>query len=321
MVETEIARRKDARLENTYEYLDDLHIRHRGLTEDQQNALCFLFDLYREYQESLKNGGQESADWEDVQQLTLNELHGHKLQRSYDAIFIDEAQDFSPQMMEIVKRLIRPGGYLFMCDDPVQCLWREFNWREKHIHPDKEETLSYPLRTTQSIMNVAQGLLDAEPKMKSDHDWNTYPSPKHENVDIGNMPDLIPCGDNAEEQRVVEQIVRNTLEKVTELDGIAILCPTSYQSEAWSKLDWIAETNTYVSHFNRIKGLEFDVIIIPHLETLLNYKQSIDQTRIILPLRKLFVAVTRARRYLHVTYTGQLPTQLRVLEHYMVKSN
>jgi superfamily I DNA/RNA helicase len=135
------------------------------------------------------------------------------------------------------------------------------------------------------------------------------------------MPDLIPCVDNAEEQRVVEQIVRNTLEKVTELDGIAILCPTSYQSEAWSKLDWIAETNTYVSHFNRIKGLEFDVIIIPHLETLLNYKQSIDQNRIILPLRKLFVAVTRARLHLHVTYTGQLPTQLRVLERYMVKSN
>jgi len=318
LVEAEIARRKDARLEDTYEYLDDLRSRHRGFTTDQQDALCFLHDLYREYQERLKNGGQEWADWEDVQKLTLDALHGHKLQRSYDAIFIDEAQDFSPQMMEIVKRLIRPGGYLFMCDDPVQCLWREFNWREKHIYPDKEETLSYPLRTTQAIMNLAQGLLDSEPKMKSEHDWNTYPAPAHINVDLGDAPTLIGCVEIHEEYRAVEQIVRAALSGIDDLNGIAILCPTSHQTAAWSKLEWVNETKTYVSHFNRIKGLEFDIIIIPHLGTLLNNRQSIDQNRIVLPLRKLFVAVTRARRQLHITYTGSLPSQLQILERYAV---
>lgn len=316
IVESEIARRKDARLNDTNAYLDDLHSRRRGLTPDQQDGLCFIYDLYQEYQERLKASGQEWADWEDVQQLTLDELHGHRLQRHFDAVFIDEAQDFSPQMMEIVKRLLKPGGYLFMCDDPVQCLWREFNWKDKRIKPDKEEVLSYPLRTTQSIMNLAQGLLDAEPHMRSEHDWDTYPSSIHVNVDAGVLPTLIQCHSTDEELRYVDQLLSQMIAEGQSTKEIAIMCPTYLQSEDWKRVDCVSANEIHVNHFNRIKGLEFDTVIIPNLHTILSRSHHYDEDRVVLPLRKLFVAVTRARKQLIMTYSQALPKQLEVLKKY-----
>jgi len=112
-----------------------LHVARRGRGAPlSKNRRGPVFDLFEAYQEYLAREGL--MDWADIPHQALKAMDAGKAPTGiYDAILIDEAQDFAPVWMRVITRLLKPNsGYLFMADDPSQSIYRFFSWREKGIN-------------------------------------------------------------------------------------------------------------------------------------------------------------------------------------------
>ncbi len=59
-----------------------------------------------------------------------------------------------------------------------------------------------------------------------------------------------------------------------------------------------------------MKGLEFRVVLVPHLHTLF---ENADEAELSKAKRLLFTAMTRAREQLYLTFAGEMPKPLDVL--------
>ena len=114
---------------------------------------------------SLTKGTSGNASYyDDVQTLALDALHeGHPMCASWDAIMVDEAQDFTPAMIEAVELLLKPNAPLLAVMDSEQHLYA-------NTAPDawlslpgmKAVTLKSRYRCTRQIMAFAEDWLDSE---------------------------------------------------------------------------------------------------------------------------------------------------------------
>ena len=104
-----------------------LHIERKGrgkegrLGQDVREEIYKVLGAYREFLTE-----QNQIDWADIPSLVLQSIDEKKVTLpSYDVILIDEAQDFAPSWIEVVKRLLNPEqGLLFLADDPMQSIYR-----------------------------------------------------------------------------------------------------------------------------------------------------------------------------------------------------
>src|SRR5262249_2630029 len=145
-------------------------------------------------------------DWSDVPFLALAELNqGHPLRNTYDIILIDEAQDFAPSWLEIVKNLLKPAGTLFLCDDPTQSLFRSFSWKQKGVDVvGRTRVLKVPFRCTREITQAAYSLIEADEILKKSEEI-TVPDLTTYDLLAGETPLLCTCEDLVDEILFVEQ--------------------------------------------------------------------------------------------------------------------
>lgn len=86
---------------------------------------------------------------------------------------------------------------------------------------------------------------------------------------------------------------------------IAVLCHSKRIVKHWASL---RNHGVYVDHFDRMKGLEFKHVFVPHLENAFTTAHDAETTSEI--RRRIFTAMTRARQYLVLSYSSKLPNQL-----------
>jgi hypothetical protein len=315
-VAQEIARRKDTEAINSdTKYFEDVRNRKEPLSEEQQETICAMYELYREYQAVLKQNGQEYYDYEDIAGLTLRALFGHKLERYYDVIMIDEAQDWAPRWIQLIKRLLKPGGYLFICDDPAQSLWRFFNWSQKGLPPNYNKIyLELPERNTKQIMEFAQSLFDIDSRFLPDFDMDVVYPVKTDHLKSGSKPLVLCFSDPQKEYMLVSQRIEKLLLQGISGEQIGILCPTHQETDNWKKLEITKSNDIYVGHFNLMKGLEFNTVFIPRLDqAFISDGKNPSVTSSISVIRRLFVAMTRARENLIISCLGNFPEILEPL--------
>jgi len=311
----EITRRKDKLLHTDKQYSADLHERQVFLDESTIQDLCAIYELYKDHQDALKASGEEWADWEDVPELTRQALiKRHKLLRYYDVIMIDEAQDMAPSWMQVTKQLLKPGGYLLLCDDPVQSLWRSFNWKAKGITEQKVDTLALPLRTTGAIADLAQSLFDIAPEMHVDFDWDGYPF-RTDHLMPGTLPVLRQFASEEVEQTTILKLVQDRIAGGTPGHQIAIFYPSVSQNKFW-EIPLLKKLEVYTRNFNKIKGMEVERVFVTNLHYLFNDIQGNNGIALLNAIRKLFVATTRARIELHISFVGELPEKLAPFQSY-----
>jgi superfamily I DNA/RNA helicase len=53
--------------------------------------------------------------------------------QKYDVIRVDEGQDFSKVMFNLLRSMLKPGSYLFVYDDPLQTLWRDYDSADRGL--------------------------------------------------------------------------------------------------------------------------------------------------------------------------------------------
>ncbi len=249
----------------------------------------------------------ESADFYSiVVQETLERLDGsHPLQQHWDAVLVDEGQDFSAEMAQVLCRLLPKGGTLVVAKDDNQRLYQENGsvWEELGIEGLRVHRLTRQYRNTAAIARYAARLL---PDAAGIAFAGTG----------GKTPEVIVRQAVQDQVQYIVQSVKYCIGKGVPMNEIAILYTTSHMADVClpeyiaQELEysgimarWIsknADTKHYydittdsvtVSTIHSVKGLDFSHVFIIGLDALPDTPHS---------RRLAYVGMTRARDRLTV---------------------
>lgn len=250
----------------------------------------------------------------------------------YQHIVADEAQDFGPAEFCLLRALAAPGDNdLFLCGDAGQRIYQpRFSWKAAGIDVRGRATrLTVNYRTTEQIRRFADTLLPAA----LDEDGDGKPELRASISLLKGPPPEVSGYANVNEEiaGVARQLRALTAEGFAPRD-IAIFCrsETRLKERAEPALrqcglvghylsDDAPPTDAHVSlgSMHRAKGLEFKVVIVmgcdedmlPRASVLSELVDEADRAVFIEQERQLlYVACTRARERLLVTYSGK-PSQ------------
>lgn len=304
-VAAEFAWRKEMGLIDPAAYLEaDRRGRGQRLDRGRREFINALFAQYRAYQ------AQGVWDWDDVALRALEVLttRRHPLRATYDGVLIDEAQDFAPSWIGVARALLKPEGSLFICDDPAQSIFRSYTWAQKGLHVvGRSRVLRVPFRSTREISQAAHSLIEADEGLRSTEDLARPDFGSYE-LGSGPLPVLVACRDREAETAFIDGEIERLLRDGLPATQIAILCHGRWHLDRWSA--W-SSRGVYVQNIERIKGLEFRAVFLPHLHEAFLHPddpEAVTQGR-----RKLFTAMTRARYRLALSYQGTLPKPLEPL--------
>jgi hypothetical protein len=323
-VTEEIGWRKDIDLIDNVKYLASKRFgRGAPLSEDKRQIINKIFDDYRTYQDNLRLKNELWEDWHDVPTLAMRAFRdnpNHSMLNSYDVILLDEAQDFAPTMIAVVKKLLRESGTLFICDDPTQSLFKQFSWKQKGIEVrGRTRILRIPFRSTREINLAAHALVEADALLCTSPDI-VKPMLDSPDIQSGRLPLLASCTNKASEEKFIQHEIEKLCATGILGGEIAILCHNSKDIDRWA---WMK--NKYgvtVMSFDKMKGLEYRVVFLPSLETAFTVKDAHNREHNISKNRqRVFTGMTRARQLLILSHVGNLPTELEPILPYVFRDH
>lgn len=292
-------------------------LRQRGedaVTAEQAEFVLTAYSLYQAKQEEWRVNGERWMDWQDVLREALTRIRHplHPRRDQYHMILIDEVQDFTPLGVQLALELLDPGGEIFLCEDPSQTLWRYYNWKEKGIAPRRATCtdLRVPYRCTYEINMAAFNLLYADPLLANS---DGLIKPRFDTPDLihGPAPLLVRSAHDKGERRAVRRLVEDYRRQGVEPHDIAVLCHTKEDLDQW---EFLEGEGVVVNFFDKIKGLEYQTVILPGLHTAFDTDSNVDRRSFVSSVRRrIFVGMTRARQNLALTYQGELPIELSCL--------
>lgn len=273
--------------------------------------------IYDTYQSYLK-----SNDLKDFDDLLIDyykmiyKSHNHA---SYDYIFIDEFQDTNNLQYEVLRRLINLSTSVLAVGDPDQSIYQFRGANSKIIYrfiKDYEAklfTLSINYRSSQTIITHANRLIKRNNR-------------RYQKQLIPNDESQFPAyhfkfNSEVEEALSLIELIKNLKMKIKKDEEIAILYRNSIRSYEIRKVlneyeILFSDSNNISNHLgiqlmtiHKAKGLEFEAVIIIGLEQgILPSLQQNSQLELDEERRLMFVAMTRARKYLYfssVYYNSQ----------------
>ena len=242
----------------------------------------------------------------------------------YDHIVIDEAQDMGPAELRLVQALVRPGeNSLFFCADAGQRIFRgAVSWLTVGLDMrGRARRLKLNYRTTSELLVFAEDLLTGTPPQEDEVQDRLTLSRRH-----GPVPQVCAATDLEGEVRAVVEWLRARHAEGIPYGRMAVLerkkahpYAKRVAEELGVPLFDAAEATLpaldalVTATLHRAKGLEFQAVVVMGVqEGLLPLPRALefaldkpDETRILETERQLlYVAVTRAREHLLVSYSG-----------------
>lgn len=317
----ELAWIADMGLVDLQRYLDAERIgRKRGLSESRRRVLWKVRDAYLKSREA----DNVPYDWNDIASAVLNNLKNDARPHKYRHVIIDEGQDLSPEAIRSLKAAVQPGGTLsFFGDYHQQIYGQGLSYRRCGLEITAVEQFQDNYRNTAQISRVAIAMNDM-PHMDSDPEDLVEP---REPSAAGTMPALIKCADYKAEIAEVQRIAADQGSSSV----VGILARTWSDAEVAVRglqkvrklrdggdARWDPTPGIYYGTYHSAKGLEFDVVLMPFCtEDDMPNDQVIeaygDDDAASRDGKLLYVAVTRAKAELTVTYSGTI-TPLLPLE-------
>lgn len=279
----------------------------------------------------------EKADTEYydlVIQDTLEKLPTSTLK--YDAILVDEGQDFSDDMLRIVMALLNPAtNHLTIALDENQNIYqRRHSWKELGIQArGRVHRVTWVYRNTQEIADFAEALVgkgsSSAPESNDTSAHQTRLFPETFEAPHGLPPDIRAFSNYEEITAWVADRIRNlAVEEGYSLSEMAVIyamkAPENSPSmnlplligKALDKKgilhNWISEdyrskrsydvttASVTISTIHSVKGFDYACVFLLGLDWLEPGRWTEEQIR-----KLIYVAVTRAREQLFIPYCGK----------------
>jgi hypothetical protein len=315
-VEEEIQWIKETDIPNREAYLT---IERRGRGSDRRlssNMREQIYDVLLQYQAFLDE--QDLLDWANIPHLVLDGLKSGEISSpEYDAVLIDESQDFAPIWIKLVTRLLIPDhGVFFLADDPAQSIYRFYSWKEKGVHVvGRTRWLKVPYRNTFEIYQAAYQLIATDPglqKSLEEEGLLVIPELNEESMRHGTKPLIRRYQNFDQEIDHIRSQIDLLLREGVDSRQIAVL------HRKRSGLEQIETSlkgcDVNINTFHAFKGLEFAVVFLTQLQETRVFKSS---EKIASAERRLvYMAMTRAREKLYMGYSGRLPEKYSAMKGY-----
>ena len=289
-----------------------------GLTRAQRQ---YVFRVYEKYVELREQGGY-TYDWDDLSYYLYKSLDEDPPKyRKYKHIIIDEGQDFSATMIRsLVSYLGSEGSIMFFSDSAQQIYGNSRTpWKNVGLKINKTYTLNENFRNTKQIESLAKAIkekIGLEIEEKTDSTYNS---------NEGQLPEVV--GFNLQEGEMT--YVKNKAAEFARYGSVAVMFPTNENAEIFfdslNSLKNVEKTHVtrdsqhirnkngiMVGTYQAFKGMEFDSVIIPYctdahliLEKRISALDSLEEVDSEVA-RLLYVALTRAKKNLLITYSGAL---------------
>jgi hypothetical protein len=246
----------------------------------------------------------------------------------YRHVIVDEGQDLHPAQWRLLRAAVPAGpDDLFIAADPHQRIY------DNHVSlaslgisvRGRSRRLSVNYRTTAEILAWAVPLLGPSPVTGLDGEYDTllgYRSPRH-----GHRPDVVGAATRADELAALARRIRSWLDSGIEAHAIGVAARSgtvvkaardALKSAGIATLALSAQSArsaVRAGTMHGMKGLEFQAVAVIGVEQgtvpaasavtavaedPLAHDQDLQRERCV-----LFVACTRARDHLYVSYSGQ----------------
>lgn len=286
------------------------------INKNQRNEIYNL--LTTQYREMDKN---RQVSWE---LLYLNFLKwvdtGVVQPLLFDAILIDEAQDFAPSWIAVINKLLKPNGSLFMVDDPTQSIFRYFSWRQRGIDVvGRTRYLKHPYRNTKEIYATAQSMIKDDPELMgqlknegeeflSQDDLSTMRS--------GDKPLLITVREPGKDVTFVESQIQVIKQKAgIGYENMCIILPNGREAIRFEKS--LSKYKVKIITSNRVKGLTFEAVFLCGLEQYFRGDSMDDLSYISHQKRLIYSCMGRSRRFLYLLHHKKLSTHFEAIENHV----
>lgn len=280
----------------------------------------YFFKVYEEYINVRKAEGY-LYDWEDMAQTVYDELINDNEKRMYKHIVVDEGQDLSPIMIKsLVNAIPENGTFTFFGDVAQQIYGSRLSWREAGLKITRNKIWYFDrnYRNSKEIAEFALSLSNS----KYFTDRLDLVSPVLPSASSP-LPGLLKFNDNEKElDWIINAAIRQSGNQ-----SIAILMRTrqlvSKMEEMLKKKHFNPqvlknkmgylnlEAKISIGTYHSAKGLEFDMVFLPccssqYIPSDDRIKAYEDRTEALKEeIKLLYVAVTRAKRGLIISYSGE----------------
>jgi superfamily I DNA/RNA helicase/mRNA-degrading endonuclease RelE of RelBE toxin-antitoxin system len=292
----------------------------------RQNIREAIWAIYETWQTLLDKTG--SLTWEQLRRQAL-EVAEQLTDKPYQAIVIDEAQDFSPVALRFLLNLTPNLENIYITADASQSIYqRGFSW--KQIHADLKVSgrtliLKQNYRNTQQIAIACTDILLGTDAGDSDC-LQQIPS-----LHLGDPPLLWLSNEPSQELKAIRDFFVDSAKRFhLPLHGSAILCPNNYAAQTYAKqLSQLGLKAKFVSGkqidlkapyvkvltLHSAKGLEFPFVAVTGLEAgsfptfnsdlpPAELPKALDEQR-----RLFYVGCSRAMRSLMVCGSANKPSE------------
>lgn len=279
----------------------------------------WVYKAFQKYIELRDNSGKK-YDWDDLPYYVYNELKNDHGERRYKHIIIDEGQDFSPMMIKsLIEAKAIDGSFSFFGDVAQQIYGSRLSWRDSGIDAKKIWRFEANYRNPISIVRFAKSISESK-YWVNDVDMVEMQS----QIAEGPKPILIHFSSIDTERN---WIVNKAIE-IVGMSSVAIVCRNRSDLDTFYALlhgkrcnaveinkdtpGFASERKVYLTTYHAAKGLEFENIMIPYLSSArfpdkdtVSNSLSLEDTYSD-ELKLLYVAVTRSKYGLFMTYSNEL---------------
>lgn len=304
---------------NNYEEYKTIRRSGRGValqTSDRKT----VYEILKNYNSHLEQHNRYM--WEDYSNVVIENINDINKMKTYDYVFIDEAQDLSQSQL-ISLRLVARKALIIAADLGQKIYKTDFTWKSTGINVQGGRTkfLEGAFRSKKEVMDLANSLLKHDTALSSE-DINQ----KYEAKSSGIMPAVLVAKEMTEYNMIAKLI--NEINEDYEQEGFSgTIGVLSYSKKYRDTIQYVLKQNGINSEIIKdhegsalssgvkvltmhgAKGLEFDTVIITGLNKYFpNIRSTLEDDReaeINMSRRLVYVSMTRAKDNVYLTYKGE----------------
>lgn len=318
MLSTEFEWLAKAGIRSAEDYVKSQRVGRAG-TRVSRSDRGIIYDIYQRYLR-LRSERHFDYDYDDLSLAVADEFAADETPRMYQHIVIDEGQDFSPAMLRSLAAAVPADGSLMFFGDVAQQVYgTRISWRSAGLRSPRIWHFEQNYRNSKQIAQLGIAI-SKMPFFQGEVDLVSPREPRAE----GPLPTLVHCSDKDGEFGLAVELAM----RMRQTQTVAILMRNRDMESAYADRfrsegvsirrvhrnmrAWTSRPGILLGTYHAAKGLEFDSVILPYCsaDVIPDRRRATalgdEDDALAEEGRLLYVAVTRARTNLIISYSGMI---------------